>query len=30
MELIALSIIGGAAAVFTAIIVFAHKKGNLK
>jgi hypothetical protein len=30
MELIALSIIGGTAAVVTGIIVFAHKKGNLK
>lgn len=30
MELVALAIIGGAAALFTGIIVFAHKRGTLK
>jgi hypothetical protein len=30
MELIALGIIAGAAALFTGVVVFAHKKGNLK
>ena len=30
MELIALGIIAGAAALFTGIVVVAHKKGTLK
>lgn len=30
MELIALAVIGGAAALFVSIVVVAHKKGNLK
>lgn len=30
MELIALSVIGGVAALFVSIVVVAHKKGNLK
>jgi hypothetical protein len=30
MELIALSVICGAAAIFTGVVVFTHKKGTLK
>jgi hypothetical protein len=30
MELVALGIIAGAAALFTGVVVLAHKKGNLK
>jgi hypothetical protein len=30
MELVALGIIAGAAALFTGVVVFAHKKGTLK
>jgi len=30
MELLALGIICGAAALFTGVVVFAHKKGTLK
>lgn len=30
MELMALAIIGGVAALFVSVVVVAHKKGNLK